>query len=71
VVGLREEHSHELQRKNNSLPLRHFGIFRGTVAYGLEMPFFPQLAAPNLAPKTYYVELVAGELIISPRFSQL
>jgi hypothetical protein len=22
------------------------------VAYGLETPFFPQLAAPNLAPKT-------------------
>ena len=22
------------------------------LAYGLETPFFPQLAAPNLAPKT-------------------
>jgi hypothetical protein len=27
------------------------------VAYGLETPFFPHLAAPNLAPKTNYIEL--------------
>ncbi len=25
------------------------------VAYGLETLFFPQLAAPNLAPKTGYI----------------
>ena len=30
------------------------------VAYGLETPFFPQLAAPNLAPKTdsYWARIV-------------
>jgi len=27
------------------------------VAYGLEAPFFPQLAAPNVAPKTEHIEL--------------
>ena len=26
-------------------------------AYELETPFFPQLAAPNVAPKTTHIEL--------------
>src|SRR5882762_9482743 len=39
------------------------------VAYGLETPFFPQLAAPNVAPKTelYRIRKLARDLFQSGR----
>jgi len=38
------------------------------VAYGLETPFFPQLAAPNVAPKTelYRVRKLTRDLFQLP-----
>jgi hypothetical protein len=39
------------------------------VAYGLETPFFPQLAAPNVAPKTesYRTRKLTRDLFQLPR----